>query len=498
MTKFTRALISVSVIAMMPVIAGAAGTYYNGNLYQSPQRYGSNAGGYYNNYGAGRVYGQNQSMTVRNTTTRVTKKSSKKQTTNNAKRGFQLNAYLSHEKADWDFEMKNAKSELRYDGIAWNVLSGEAAYYFGSSVPMQVKVGGRYGVQFGEISMIDDDISNGGYGSADMYGGTVSGYAMSVGTSKDGKQYGFNAAFGLTDFFKMGRVKVTPSIGYRYFKHELKTSNNSGLTMDVFNDYCETFGEETQCYPFVGLVPFYDASGNVIYVTDSEGNTVPAHLIISGGEYNWNEILSLIPSNTVGVNIDLGDTYYYHQTGTSHKYETIWQGPYVALDMEYAINDYNLVTAGVAFGLPVYESKGDQPYRIDWAHPTSVKDKGDFGDAYHLGLNAMWSTAVSDTVMLSLGLTYDYYKVSDADASTYYNAAYYQPILNELNDIVAHYNSLDSASLTELQKAEKLYYEQYQQELEGVKSNGWSDTAKGEIKSIYSSMGIRAGVSIKF
>ena len=194
----------------------------------------------------------------------------------------------------------------------------------------------------------------------------------------------------------------------------------------------------------------------------------------------------------------MGDTYYYHQTGTSHKYETIWQGPYVALDMEYAINDYNLVTAGVEFGLPMYESKGDQPYRIDWAHPTSVKDKGDFGDAYHLGLNAMWSTAVSDTVMLSLGLTYDYYKVSDADASTYYNAAYYQPILNELNNKVAYYNSLDPASLTELQKAEKLYYEQYQQELEGVKSNGWSDTAKGEIKSIYSSMGIRAGVSIKF
>ncbi len=497
MRRFTRTLLGVSVMAMMPVIAGAAGTYYNGNLYQNPQRYGTNSGGYYNSYGAGRAYGQNQSMMVRNTTTRVTKKSSAKQqkSANNEKQGFKLNAYLSHEFANWDFEMNSAKSELRYDGLAWNVIEGEGIYYFGSSTPMQIKVGARYGVQFGETSMIDDDISKGGYGYQDYDEGRVSGYAMSVGTSKDGSQFGFNAAFGLTDFFTWGRVKVTPSVGYRYFKHELYTKDNSGLTMDVFmgnssHPYinCISNNGETQCDPFI-LFQFYDASGK------SLGTSVTGRLEAEDGSLT-DVIVDSAPSGTAFATVDVGDTYYYHQNGTSHKYETLWQGPYVALDMEYAINDSNFVNAGVEFGLPMYDSKGDQQYRIDWAHPTSVEDKGGFGDAYHLGLNAMWSTAISRTVMFSLGLTYDYYKVSGADATTYLNPSYYQATLDDVTAIVDYYNSL--SSLTDEQALSLNYYKTEQASLESYKSGGWKMENKGEIDSIYSAMGIRAGVTIKF
>lgn len=496
MNKLTRMMFGVSVMAMMPVIAGAAGTYYNGNLYQNPQRYGASGGGYYNKYGAGRVAGQTQSMTVRNTTTRVTKKSSAKQAADNSKQGFQIGGALSHEFANWDLEMKDAGSKLRYDNLRWNVISGEAAYYFGSSIPMQVKVGARYGNQFGETSMIDDDISNGAYDSIDVYNGTVSGYAMSVGGAKDGTQMGFNAAFGLTDFLKMGRVKLTPSIGYRYFKHELKTSDNSGLTMDVFNNYCETFGDETQCYPFVGLVPFYDANGNVIYAQDEDGNAIPAYLILSGGEYKWSDILSLIPGETNSVNVDLGDTYYYHQKGTSHKYKTVWQGPYIALDMEYAMNDYNVVNAGVEFGLPLYESKGDQPYRVDWAHPNSVEDKGGFGDAYHLGLNAIWSTAVSETVVLSLGMTYDWYKVNGADATTHINKSYYNGIVNELKEDILYLqnNGGSEAQIAAYQDA----LANAQDTVNYYNSKGWKLKNGGEIDSVYSAMGIRLGVNIRF
>ena len=171
MRRFTMSLFGVSIMAMMPVIAGAAGTYYNGNLYQNPNRYGNN--GYYNSYGPGRAYGQN-SMTVRNTETRVTKKTSaKKEAVSQQKQGFHLGAAFSHEFANWDFKMKEAKSKLRYDNLRWNVVSGEGAYYFGSDTPMQIKFGARYGVQFGETSMIDDDISSGAYGYIDYPGVVV-------------------------------------------------------------------------------------------------------------------------------------------------------------------------------------------------------------------------------------------------------------------------------------------------------------------------------------
>ncbi len=497
MKRFSLSLLSVSIFAMMPVIAGAAGTYYNGNTYQNSQRYGS-GGGYYNSYGAGR-YGQTQTVTSRNTMTRVTKKSATQQRSTSAKKGFQIGASLIHEFANWDIEMDKAGSKLRYDGVAWNVLSADGVYYFDTSTPMQLNFGARYGKQFGETAMSDDDITNGAYGSVSAYGGTVDGYAMSLGTSRDGTQMGFNVGLGLTDFFTVGRVKMTPSVGYRYFKHKLVTKNNSGLAMDVYRDFCESVGggDESQCPPFVGLYPFYDSEGNVIY-----NGTVPYYVVFNGGLYEVADLINNLNS-VPGANkayLNLGDSYYYAQPGISHEYETEWYGPYVALDMEYAINNTNNVTAGIELGLPMYDSKGNQPYRVDWAHPISVEDKGGFGDAYHLGLNAAWSTAITDSTMFTFGVTYDYYNAKKADATTYLNSAYYEEIYNswkETYDIYAD-KIANNITLTDAQKAEYNIAAANVADLEPLRNAGWKQESKDEIKSIYSSMGIRMGINVKF
>ena len=193
----------------------------------------------------------------------------------------------------------------------------------------------------------------------------------------------------------------------------------------------------------------------------------------------------IILNNTTASQIDVGNTYYYEQSGTSHSYETTWAGPYVALDMEYAIDNKNIVNMGLEFGLPIYDSKGDQPYRFDWAHPTSVEDKGDLGDAYHLGLNGNWATKISDNMSLNIGFVYDYYYVNGADATTYLNASEYQTVLNEYQ----YYYNQDM--LTDEGIA-------YLQELQALQANGWSTESKSEIESIYKSMGIRVGLNIKF
>lgn len=491
MKKLSLSLLGGSLIAMMPVIASAAGTYYNGNTYQNSQSYGNMRGGYYSAYGAG----QSQSMVTRNTATRVTKKSSAIQKSSSTKKGFQLDAALSHEFANWDFEMDKAGSKLRYDGLAWNVVSADGVYYFDTSTPVQINFGAKYGMQSGETSMIDDDISRGGYGQQEYTEGVVTGYAMSIGTSKDGSQMGFNAGLGLTDFFAVGRLKMTPSVGYRYFKHKLITKGNSGLTMDVFNGNashpyvnCISVNGETQCDPFV-LFEFFDASGA------SKGTAVAGRTEDVLGSLS-DITFDGIPSGSTAVAVDLGDSYYYKQVGTSHEYETEWYGPYVALDMEYAINANNNFSAGIEFGLPMYDSKGNQPYRIDWAHPTSVEDKGGFGDAYHLGLNAAWSTAITDNVMFSLGLTYDYYNAKKADATTYINQGYYNKIVSDLEEAIAYLESVSASTATiaayqaSLANAEDVvdYYN----------GKGWKIESKDEIKSIYSSMGIRLGLNVKF
>ena len=466
-------------------MASAAGTYYNNN--NTYQRYGANSATMGRNYAS--RYGQQNSTTTINrtrTTRTMSKVSSKKNT--DKKQGAVVGFGLSHENALWNFDMSNAKSKLRYDGINWNVLDGNLAYYFGDDTAMQIKIGGRYGKQFSDGSMIDDDISGGGYlvtpwtnEVGDVIGYQM-GHAISVGTSNGGSQYGFNAAFGLTDFFKTGNVKITPSIGYRYLQYKLTTKQNYGVAVDTFDatslhayDTC-SFGYmgELQCDPFL---LFYAQNGDITItgqVEDENGNV-------------YIQVPSFINGSPVSV-LSPGGTYYYEQAGTSHEYTTTWAGPYISLDMEYVINKDNAVTGSIELGLPIYTSEGNQPYRFDWVHPKSVEDSGSFGDAMHIGLNAMWKTAVADSTMLTLGFSYDYYTVSKATAKTYLNPTYY----------TERYDFFEASYNASTDESERAYFLGQMNEIDGYRNAGWVLTSPSEISSIYKSMGIRIGLEMKF
>ena len=178
----------------------------------------------------------------------------------------------------------------------------------------------------------------------------------------------------------------------------------------------------------------------------------------------------------------------------SHKYEVEWSGPYVALDMLYDINQNNYVNAYVELGFPSYTAIGDQPYRFDWAHPKSIEDKADMGGAMHLGLGANWSTMISDNVGLTIGMTYDYYSVSDADASTYLNESYYMGIYNSvLSDWIAAGG--DEVSMLNPTTGNQTAIAIKQLEAD---CPGWVCTSEGEIESFYKSLGIRVGLNAKF
>jgi hypothetical protein len=183
--------------------------------------------------------------------------------------------------------------------------------------------------------------------------------------------------------------------------------------------------------------------------------------------------------------------------------------------MNNDINQNNLVTANVELGLPSYTAIGDQPYRFDWQHPKSVEDKGDIGSGFHFGAGASWRTAITDNVALSIGVTYDYYTVSDAQATTYMNPEYgeaeyqyaftlWRGLLNDTwgnnySDAQIEYFMLNGVSLSdgiedtdgEIVQIDPEYFAQ-------VRANGWKDTAKDEIESFYKSLGIRVGINAKF
>ena len=489
----------LAVLLFAPIAANAAGTYYSGyttGAYQSPQTsYASRQTGYANRYNTSygntgsyasryNTYGANN---ARNVTTQQVAQSAATQTGGGAKKsGFWLDAGISHEMAQWRFEMAQSGSILSYDNLAWNVLDVSAGYAFDvGSTTMQVDVGLKYGMQWGESPMYDDDITNGGYlvtswidGSSKEEIGDQIGHALSMGTSKGGSMMGFNVGFGLTDIFKIGNVTLTPSVGFRYLNYKLTTENNYGLAVDTAGCIHVDGSDEVQCDPAIVIVRNDGKTSYIIWRGELVDGKIPP--------------LTLPNGTSAGDVVDTGGTYYYKQPGESHSYETTWMGPYLALDMDYVINQNNAVNARVELGLPGYESVGDQPYRFDWQHPKSVEDTAGMFSAFHFGMGANWTTAITDSVALSLGVTYDYYSVSGADATTYLNMGYYEDLYNKI--LEEDFSGDEDAMLDPVSgSATAINIKNLESECPG----GVCKT-DGEIESFYKSLGIRVGINAKF
>ena len=91
-------------------------------------------------------------------------------------------------------------------------------------------------------------------------------------------------------------------------------------------------------------------------------------------------------------------------------------------------------------------------------------------------------------------MTYDYYTVGDADATTYLNGAYYE----------AEYNSLLKQWQDEgYEESDMLNEETGDPTALAIKEleadcPGWVCKDDGEIESFYKSMGIRVGINARF
>ena len=166
----------------------------------------------------------------------------------------------------------------------------------------------------------------------------------------------------------------------------------------------------------------------------------------------------------------------------------------IIMDMQYDINQNNYMKAFVELGLPSYTATGDQPYRFDWQHPKSVEDSAGLGSALHMGLGANWATSISDKVMLTIGVTYDYYSVSDADAQTFLNGNYYEDIYDSI------LQQWQDAGKTEADMLNPTTGNPVALNIKELESEcpGWICTDSGEIESFYKSLGVRVGINAKF
>jgi hypothetical protein len=468
--------------------------------YQSPQRYYSAGSGYYqpqnrgtSGYNGGNYYqrtqGGSQSGGYGGASSQQRRQSAAAPAA--ASQGFYLSGGISRQYSQWNFDMKSTGSVLNYSDVAWNVLDVKGGYKYGSWV---IDGGLQYGMQSGSTKMTDDDITNGGmatsYDGKDASGNpitfTTNTRVLSIGESSKGSLFGVNAGVGLANKFGFGNVRLTPSVGYRMFNYKLNTSNNHGLS--VADNWCNDKGNgEKQCPAFSWI---WDGSA-------SSGAGMTSGNPDSDDGYSWWHV-----SDSGTVYVSNGDTFSFSQSGKTHVYDVSWNGPYAAVDIESELGAGGRVDARVELGLPGYHSKGDQPYRPDWQHPTSVEDSKKMFGAMHLGLLASWTTMMGQNFGLTIGLTYDYYSVKGADAKTYINEGFYTDILKQIYGDGTAWGGVESNMYNPIDSGDALVDGHPTaisiKDLYESCGKSWTCTMKSEVNSFYRSVGIRVGLAGKF
>ena len=331
--------------------------------------------------------------------------------------GF-INMGLSRQYSQYQFEMNTVHSVLNWSDVAWNVLDVQGGYRFANG--WMLEGGAKYGVQAGSGLMTDDDITRGGLRTylfetgSNIPADAMTTRVLSLGETGGGRMMGMHAGVGMTDRISWGNVRITPSVGYRVLNHRLQTFNNHGLAVT---------GLESQCSPISGG-PGTWCPGIVIF----DDGSIAALPRLGPDDGFWYEI------NPGATLVSSGETGSFFQSGNSHIYDVTWGGPYVAVTFDMDLSPSNFVDLRVELGLPGYDARGDQPYRLDWAPGNGVRDNMGLFGAVHLGLSANWITMFNPSWGLSFGLTYDYYRVRGADATTNLNEGFFMGILNDIFD----------------------------------------------------------------
>ncbi len=313
--------------------------------------------------------------------------------------------------ADFEFET-GVNSILEWDDMIWNEIYVGAQHNF-SLRNFDLAVYGEYtygDMAHGGLSM-DYDLKP--FESSDPSYGI---FTISMG-DQSGRSNHFRFGLSAHHVWDIGGWKLSPTIGYEIFKHNLEMANhyypNPGIYLPLMTNQ--------------GDYVFGDADGN--YYSVPQGVAAPEnwYQVCMGPEDikivtntpidSSNGIGSLGNSLTTGdYNSSMGNIPWGVEPGqcviiggdgpiivegTTHIYNTTWSGFYVGLEIEKQMTLKDKLRFYMQFGLPEYSSEGIWPNRTDWQQNPSFLDEGDNG-AYSYMAEMEYNYKVSDRLQLVL------------------------------------------------------------------------------------------------
>ncbi len=258
-------------------------------------------------------------------------------------------------------------------------------------------------------------------------------FTVSIG-EMSGDTSGFRIGLGANKMWNVGGWKLSPSIGYEVFQHDLQMSNhlypNPGIYLPLLTDG--------------GDYVYGDGNGN-FYSIPKDMTNIPTDLyqvcmtpediklVDTGGASGFFDLgNSLVTEDYTPGADDAGDIWgvgsgncviiggdgVIEVPGTTHIYNTTWSGLYVGLEMEKQMTLADKLRFYVQFGLPSYYSEGIWPNRTDWQQNPSFTDEGSNG-AYSYRAEIEYNYQMSDRMELTLKVDSHFFHVGEIPGKLY-------------------------------------------------------------------------------
>lgn len=327
--------------------------------------------------------------------------------------------------ADFRFET-GVNSILEWDDMTFNEITLGVRHSF-SLRNFDLFVYGEY--TYGQLETggwsVDYDLKP--YNEADPKAGI---FTISVG-DMSGDTNHMRFGVGARHIWDLGGWKLSPSVGYEIFKHNLQMSDhlypNPGVYLPLMTqDGNYVFGDSSGKYfsvptadaPNIGK-DYYQVcmSPEDIKLVQSTGAGVLDELVM--GDYKPAPGAETVPWGVgPGECVIIGGDGVILVSGTTHIYNTTWSGFYVGLELEKQMTLVDKLRFYVQFGMPNYSSDGTWPNRTDWQQNPSFVDKGNNG-AYSYRAEMEYDYKLSDRLQLALRVDTHYFHVGKIAGELY-------------------------------------------------------------------------------
>lgn len=341
--------------------------------------------------------------------------------------------------ANFSFET-GVNSILKWDDMVFNEITVGAQHNF-SLRDFDMFVYGEY--SYGSLASsgwsVDYDLEP--YDASDPHYGI---FTISVG-DMSGSTNHMRFGFGAKHVWDIGGWKLSPSIGYEIFKHNLKMSDhiypNPGIYLPLMTDGGDyVFGDGQGNYYSIpqNMTNLPDdwyqvcmSPEDILLVQVGSSGFFDLGTSLTTGEYNENS--GEIPWGVEpGECVIIGGDGKIQIDGTTHIYDTTWSGFYVGLEIEKQMTLSDKLRFYVQFGMPEYSAEGTWPNRTDWQQNPSFIDKGSNG-AYSYRAEMEYNLKVSERLQLALKVDTHYFHVGKIPGELYVSE-YTQWTYNEIED----------------------------------------------------------------